>query len=68
MVQAADFANSHHVSQLRRLDRVPVEKLIHAGEAFRMGSENVRAGAYTDADTGGSAGWQHRRMTDRRGR
>jgi hypothetical protein len=34
---------------------VPVEKVIRAGEAFRIGSENVRAGTYTDADTGCSA-------------
>jgi hypothetical protein len=31
---------------------VPVKKVIRAGEAFRIGSEKVRAGTYTGADTG----------------
>ena len=32
MVQAADFANWHHVSQLRRLDRPPIRRILGEGE------------------------------------
>jgi hypothetical protein len=34
---------------------VPVEKVIRPTEAFRTGSEKVRAGTYTDADPGCNA-------------
>jgi hypothetical protein len=43
-----DFAGA--VAPLER--GVPVKKVIRAGEAFRIGSEKVRAGTYTGADTG----------------
>ena len=32
MVQAPDFANWHHVSQLRRLDRPPIRRILGEGE------------------------------------
>jgi hypothetical protein len=33
-------------------DPVPVEKLTREGEAFRIGSKNVRSKTHTDDDTG----------------
>jgi hypothetical protein len=40
---------------VRYLVVVPVEKVIRAGEGFRIGAEKVRTGTYTDAASGRSA-------------